>query len=98
MMKKNYGVPNLLHKNNALTLHPPHYAGKKCKNALGRPMGVRKMAKMGKNGKYWNNRQEWQKMIKKIMEFSISCLNTMHLYYTHHIMLEKIKKMPWGGP
>ena len=55
----------------------------------GRPMGVRKMAKMGKNGKYWKNRQKWYKMIKKIIEFSIFCLNTMHLYYTHHIMLEK---------
>ena len=45
MMKKNYGVPNFLHKNNALILHPPHYAGKKCKNALGRPMGVHKRGK-----------------------------------------------------
>ena len=25
----------------------------------GRPMGVRKMAKMGKNGKYSKNRQKW---------------------------------------
>ena len=31
----------------------------------GRPMGVRKMTKMGKNGKYWKNRQKWYKMIKK---------------------------------
>ena len=45
MMKRNYGDPNFLHRNNALILHPPHYAGKKCKNALGRPMGVHKRGK-----------------------------------------------------
>ena len=37
MMKKNYGVPNFLHKNNALILHPPHYAGKNVKMPWGGP-------------------------------------------------------------
>ena len=59
-------------------------------------MGVRKVAKMGKNGKYWKNNEKSDE--EKIMKFSMSCIKTMHLYFNHQIMPEKNVKMPWGGP
>ena len=61
----------------------------------GWPMGVHKMGKnrnfrkISKNGK--------KKKIKKKKEFPISCLKSMHLYFIHHIIPVKNKKMPWGS-
>ena len=70
----------------------------------GWPMGMRKMAKMGKNGKFWKNRQKWYKNDKKMKEFPISFSKSTHLYFIHHIILEKNeehdqpKTDPWGRP
>ena len=60
-------------------------------------MGVRKIAKMEKNGNFGRNRQKKYKKDKKMKEFLISYLKSMPLHFTHHIIPEKNEKMPRGG-
>ena len=65
----------------------------------GSTMGGCKMGKMGQKAKCCQNRQKWSKNDeKKMKKFPISCLKSMPLYFSHHIISEKNEKMAWGGP
>ena len=68
-----------------------------CGGVEGLPMSTQKWPKWAKMPSIGKRGKNGKKMMKKIKLFPISCSKSMHLYFIHHIMPEKKKKMPWGG-
>ena len=96
IMKKNEKVLAISPEINATILHTPACTQTWWTEAMGWPIGVRKMRKMCKNSKNW---EIWQKIMKKKMKkFSISHLKSMQLYFTHLLVPKNDEPRPWGGP
>ena len=99
IMKKNKKVLDISPEINATILHTPACTQKWWTEAMGWSIGVRKMRKMCKNGKNWENGQILAKNNeKKKKKFSISHLKPMQLYFTHWLVPKNDEPRPWGGP